>query len=166
MLLQGEKALDKENVSEVIQLLEDAVQVKVVTVDWVFLELWLDMSLTNYSLSESCFTSSRSDCKPWEQLQGTDQQQSPCDDNRSHLRLCSRSSSPQFSPRHSPNPTRTTDPGADLFIFVGQAWAWFIATFTELWIHTEWSQSTSQTSTSRKVWKCCYSDCGLFISHS
>jgi Rap guanine nucleotide exchange factor 1 len=30
VLLQGEKALDKENVSEVIQLLEDAVQVRTV----------------------------------------------------------------------------------------------------------------------------------------
>lgn len=31
VLLQGEKALDKENVAEVIQLLEDAVQVTVIT---------------------------------------------------------------------------------------------------------------------------------------
>jgi Rap guanine nucleotide exchange factor 1 len=33
VLLQGEKALDNENVCEVIQLLEDAVQVRVVAVD-------------------------------------------------------------------------------------------------------------------------------------
>jgi Rap guanine nucleotide exchange factor 1 len=35
VLLQGEKALDNENVCEVIQLLEDAVQVRVVAVDRV-----------------------------------------------------------------------------------------------------------------------------------
>jgi hypothetical protein len=33
VLLQGEKALDKENVTEVIHLLEDAVQVRVAAVD-------------------------------------------------------------------------------------------------------------------------------------
>ena len=46
VLLQGEKALDKENVADVIQLLEDAVQVTMSTY-WVIILLSLRLYLNN-----------------------------------------------------------------------------------------------------------------------
>jgi hypothetical protein len=69
VLLQGEKALDKENVAEVIQLLEDAVQVTMIAAAAAAAAAdhpAMTYVFTLSSLSESCLVGSRSDCKPRE----------------------------------------------------------------------------------------------------